>query len=122
MKRILLCILVALLLGATAWTSSVLGYRRGLAAQPPVVADSSDQSTWQYQSYHFGKNQVVSDVKLSMIVNAYGAQQFEPCAAPANASFGGTDLTHLMWFRRRTNPFTPSLHLPVYSDQLASSN
>jgi hypothetical protein len=122
MKTVLICLLSVSVLAATAWTSSVLGYRKGLAAQPPSVANSFNQESWQYQTFDYGKNATSTAPNLSSVINAFGAQQFEPCAAPTGVFPTGVDPTRLMWFRRQANPFTPSLRLPVYPDQLASSN
>jgi hypothetical protein len=122
MKPVLIWILSASVLGATAWTSTVIGYSKGLAAQQAMVADRSNQETWQYQTYEYGKNAGATATKLSSIINAYGAQQFEPCAAPTGIFPIGVDPTRLIWFRRHANPFTPSIHGPIFNDQLTSSN
>jgi hypothetical protein len=126
MKTAATWLVIASILGATAWVSATAGYRYGIAQVPMVSPPTPTpvQETWQYQSYYCGKNasEKLSDLKMSMVINAYGAQQFEPCAAPTGVFPTGANLSGLMWFRRQANPFTPSLREPIYTDQLTSKN
>jgi hypothetical protein len=112
-------LLIALVLGAAAGTSAMLGYWEGLAVSTSGIPTSSvlpvhsasDQARWQYQTYDCGKksDSFANSRKISEVVNSYAAKGFEPCSPPTGIFPDGVESDRLIWFRRESNPFLPSI-------------